>query len=109
METTFNEIDDTACDAYARHGAICLRGLFTDWVDLLRDGVARNHDEPGPYFSENVVAGDEGRFWDDYCNWTRIPEFHRFITESPSSTAILKFIKTVDTSSGVVFDLTEES
>lgn len=82
MEAVFNEIDETACDAYAGLGAICLRNVFTDWVEVLRDGVTRNHDHPGPYFAENVIAGDEGRFWDDYCNWERIPEFHRFITES---------------------------
>jgi len=82
MEAVFNEIDENACDAYARLGAICLRNVFTDWVEVLRDGVARNHDHPGPYFAENVIAGDEGRFWDDYCNWERLPEFHRFITES---------------------------
>ena len=82
MSATFNKIDDTACDAYAELGAVCLRGVFTDWVELLRAGVERNHDQPGPYFSENVIDEDAGRFWDDYCNWQRIPEFHRFITES---------------------------
>ena len=82
LENGFHTIDDEACTAYAEHGAICLRGAFNDWVDVLRAGVERNHDEPGPYFSENVVAGDPGRFWDDYCNWQRIPEYRRFITES---------------------------
>ena len=82
MQTTFNQIDDSACDAYAELGAICLRGVFSDWIDLLRRGVEHNHDEPGPYFSENVVEDDAGRFWDDYCNWERIPEYRRFITES---------------------------
>jgi len=82
MSIVFDRIDDDAIAAYAEQGAICLRGAFTDWIDLLRAGVERNHDEPGPYFSENVVTGDDGRFWDDYCNWQRIPEFHRFITES---------------------------
>jgi len=82
MKAAFNKIDDTACDAYAELGAVCLRGAFTEWVELLRTGVERNHDQPGPYFSENVMDEDAGRFWDDYCNWQRIPEFHRFITES---------------------------
>jgi ectoine hydroxylase-related dioxygenase (phytanoyl-CoA dioxygenase family) len=82
MNTTFSTINDDACEAYAELGAVCLRDVFTDWVELLRAGVERNHDEPGPYFSENVVGEDEGRFWDDYCNWQRIPEFYRFITES---------------------------
>jgi ectoine hydroxylase-related dioxygenase (phytanoyl-CoA dioxygenase family) len=82
MNATFSTINDDACEAYAELGAVCLRDVFTDWVELLRAGVERNHDDPGPYFSENVVGEDEGRFWDDYCNWQRIPEFYRFITES---------------------------
>ena len=82
MEAEFNTIDNTTCDAYAELGAVCLRGIFIDWIELLRTGVTRNHEEPGPYYSENVMAGEAGSFWDDYCNWDRIPEFHRFITES---------------------------
>jgi ectoine hydroxylase-related dioxygenase (phytanoyl-CoA dioxygenase family) len=82
MNATFSTINDDACETYAELGAVCLRDVFTDWVGLLRAGVERNHDEPGPYFSENVVGEGDGRFWDDYCNWQRIPEFHRFITES---------------------------
>jgi ectoine hydroxylase-related dioxygenase (phytanoyl-CoA dioxygenase family) len=56
MNATFSTINDDACETYAELGAVCLRDVFTDWVGLL--------------------------FWDDYCNWQRIPEFHRFITES---------------------------
>jgi ectoine hydroxylase-related dioxygenase (phytanoyl-CoA dioxygenase family) len=85
MEAIFNKIDTTACDAYAELGAICLRGVFGDWIDVLQDGVARNHDDPGPYYSENVTSGETGSFWDDYCNWQRIPEFQRFITESSAA------------------------
>ncbi|MDH3219926.1 MAG: phytanoyl-CoA dioxygenase family protein [Gammaproteobacteria bacterium] len=82
MQETFDAINDACCDAYAELGTVCLRGIFVDWIELLRNGVQRNHDDPGPYFSENVVDRDDGRFWDDYCNWQRIPEFQRFITES---------------------------
>lgn len=82
MQDTFDAINDACCDAYAELGAVCLRGIFSDWIELLRDGVQRNHDDPGAYFSENVIDGDGGRFWDDYCNWQRIPEFRRFVTES---------------------------
>ncbi len=85
MNATFSTINDDACEAFATLGAVCLRNVFTDWVEILRAGVERNHDEPGPYFAENVTAEDEGRFWDDYCNWQRIPEFHRFITESSAA------------------------
>jgi ectoine hydroxylase-related dioxygenase (phytanoyl-CoA dioxygenase family) len=85
MKAVFDHIDEQASGAYAELGAICLRGVFTPWVELLREGVERNHAEPGPYFSENVTVGEHGSFWDDYCNWQRIPEFHRFITESPAA------------------------
>jgi ectoine hydroxylase-related dioxygenase (phytanoyl-CoA dioxygenase family) len=82
LNEPFDSIEDQACDAYARLGAICLRGAFSDWIEVLRAGVERNHEEPGPYFSENISADETGRFWDDYCNWQRIPEFQRFITQS---------------------------
>jgi|GEM_PF-3502948 len=48
MSATFSKIDETVCDAYAELGAICLRGIFADWVELLRAGVKRNHAQPGP-------------------------------------------------------------
>ena len=53
MYASFEQIDEDARTAYAELGAVCLRGVFSDWIDLLRAGVERNHDEPGPYFSAN--------------------------------------------------------
>ena len=71
---------------FARDGAIVLRGAFADWVEPLRAGVERNMAEPGPYGAENVRAGDGGgRFFDDYCNWQRIPEFRDFVQRSPAA------------------------
>jgi ectoine hydroxylase-related dioxygenase (phytanoyl-CoA dioxygenase family) len=67
---------------YARDGAVLIKGLFADYVEMLRAGVARNMEQPGPYASENLKPGEAGRFFDDYCNWTRIPEFERVIKES---------------------------
>jgi len=72
-------------EAYARDGAVLLPGLFGDWVEVIRDGIARNMAEPGPHASENAVS--EGRFFDDYCNWHRIPEFERVARESPAAPA----------------------
>ncbi|KEJ96532.1 Ectoine hydroxylase-related dioxygenase, phytanoyl-CoA dioxygenase (PhyH) family [Pseudosulfitobacter pseudonitzschiae] len=69
-------------DAYRRDGVVLVRGLFADHVETLRAGVARNMDEPGPYASENKREGERGRFFDDYCNWQRIPEFEQVIRTS---------------------------
>lgn len=82
MSKSYTAITKQARIDFQQQGAICIRGLFTNWIDLLKLGVQRNHDQPGPYFSENVTANDSGRFWDDYCNWQRIAEFSQFITES---------------------------
>ncbi len=72
-------------DAYARDGTVLIKGLFADHVAALRAGVARNMAEPGPYAAENLKEGEGGRFFDDYCNWTRIPEFEDVIRQSPAS------------------------
>ncbi|HMB77808.1 MAG TPA: phytanoyl-CoA dioxygenase family protein [Kiloniellaceae bacterium] len=78
-------IDPAIVAAFQEAGACCLRGLFVDWVDELRAGVAFNMENPGPYGSENTKPGEAGRFFDDYCNWQRIPQFRRFIEESPAA------------------------
>jgi len=68
---------------FQRDGAVVVRGVFTDWVDRMAEGIAQNMGEPGPYASENDV--DEGRFFDDYCNWTRIPAFEDVVRNSPAA------------------------
>ncbi len=71
--------------AYQRDGVVLIRGLFKDQVEQLRQGVARNMDEPGPYAAENLKPGEGGRFFDDYCNWQRIPEFQDAIQASAAA------------------------
>ena len=65
---------------------IC-RDYLKDWVSTISAGIERNMREPGPYASENLKPGDAGRFFDDYCNWERIPEFADFIRGSPAGQA----------------------
>lgn len=72
-------------ETFRRDGVVLIRGLFKDHVDALRAGVERNMSEPGPYASENLKQGDNGRFFDDYCNWNRIPEFEAVIWGSPAA------------------------
>ncbi|MEK0162422.1 phytanoyl-CoA dioxygenase family protein [Phaeobacter sp. JH20_36] len=70
-------------DDFQRDGVVLIRGLFVDQVDILRDGVEANMAQPGPYASNNEKPGQTGRFFDDYCNWTRIPQFQQAIEQSP--------------------------
>lgn len=70
---------------YQNNGVVLIKGLFRDHVDLIREGIERNMREPGPYAAENLKEGEGGRFFDDYCNWTRIPEFEEVIRTSAAA------------------------
>lgn len=75
-------IDSQTIDDFNRDGAVYLPGLFKDWVDQLAKGIEANMAAPGPYGAENLKPGEGGRFFDDYCNWSRIPEFEDFARNS---------------------------
>ena len=75
-------VTDQMVEDFQRDGAVLVKGLWKDWVEPLRVGIERNMTEPGPYGAENLKPGEGGRFFDDYCNWTRIPEFETVIKGS---------------------------
>jgi len=71
-------------DYYKNQGAIVIKNVFSPWIDLLREGFEKVLKEPGPHARENV-KNEEGRFFEDYCNWQRINEFKKFAEESPAA------------------------
>ena len=71
-------------DFYKNQGAIVINNIFSPWIDLLRTGFDKVLKEPGPHARENVI-NEEGRFFEDYCNWQRINEFKKFAEESPAA------------------------
>lgn len=78
-------VSDSDIQTFQRDGVVVIRGLWRDWVEPLRAGIERNLREPGPYAAENLKPGEGGRFFDDYCNWERIPEFVEVIRQSPAA------------------------
>jgi ectoine hydroxylase-related dioxygenase (phytanoyl-CoA dioxygenase family) len=74
-------------EAFGRDGCVLLPGLLKDWVEVIAAGIERNVREPGPLASEGVERGEPGRFFDDYCNWRRIPEFEDVVRNSPMAEA----------------------
>lgn len=54
-------------------------------IEPIAEGIARNQREPGPYATNVVTTGEPGGFFDDYCNWERIPEFAAVVRESPAA------------------------
>ncbi len=75
-------------EQFEQDGVICLRNVFaTSWLAVLAKGVERNFAAPGPdstMYTEAGKTGKAGSFYDDYCNWQRIPEYKDFLLHSPA-------------------------
>ncbi len=69
-------------DDFARDGVVLIKSLFAEFVETLRAGIDFNMANPGPFASEYVHKQEKRRFFDDYCNWERIPEFEKVISTS---------------------------
>ncbi len=80
-------------NSYNNDGAIIIRDLFKPWINILRKGFEEVLLNPGPHARENVNEEEKGRFFEDYCNWQRIPEFVNFIKESPAAQIVAEATK----------------
>lgn len=79
-------ITESSIKQFERDGAIKLSGLFEQkWLDDLAIGVEKNFASPGPWATKYTPDGEPGNFYDDYCNWRRIDEYHDFIMNSPAA------------------------
>lgn len=78
-------LDNKIVEQFQTDGVTVLRGAFTDWVSILREGVAVNMDNPNA--NARVYRGEngDGRFFVDYCSWQRIPQYRDFIFDSSAS------------------------
>jgi ectoine hydroxylase-related dioxygenase (phytanoyl-CoA dioxygenase family) len=74
--------------AFARDGAVCIRGLFSpDEVALAARGIERNLTEPSANSKVASRPDDPGHFFQDFCNWQRIGEYRDLIFESAAAAA----------------------
>jgi ectoine hydroxylase-related dioxygenase (phytanoyl-CoA dioxygenase family) len=78
--------------AFRRDGAVPLRGVFADWVEQLRQGIEKNIAAPSADARIYESKGEGGRFFGDYCNWNRIPEFEDFIFNSGAAAIAAKLM-----------------
>jgi len=72
-------------DRYHADGIVILRGRFTDWVEPLRSGVERVMADPSPLERTYRPQDGSAPFFQDFCNWRRIPEFRGFVYDSPAA------------------------
>ena len=72
--------------AFARDGAVCIRGLFdAEWVEVLRTKVAEARAEPGLHTQVHSMPGEAGGMFLDYRTSERMPSFRSFLTEGPGA------------------------
>ncbi|MEL7138950.1 MAG: phytanoyl-CoA dioxygenase family protein [Pseudomonadota bacterium] len=77
-------VDDAALDAFRRDGAVCLRRAFdTAWLEELGRGIDRDLAEPSPRLARHTKAEGAPAYIEDFWVWNDIPEFRRFVHESP--------------------------
>ncbi len=69
---------------YENLGVIIVKNIFKDWIEPLRIGFQKVLDNPSKHGRENVNK-NQGRFFEDYCNWERIKEFKDCIYNSPAA------------------------
>ena len=84
MSTVTSWVDEDTIAAFERDGAVLVRGCLHDWVDTLRQVIDYNIAHPGPDVRD-YHDDQGGRFFGDYCNWARIPEYREFLFESPAA------------------------
>jgi ectoine hydroxylase-related dioxygenase (phytanoyl-CoA dioxygenase family) len=77
-------IDNQCVDDYQRHGVVVLRGLLTEAeVALIRSGIDQNLATPSARAKVASRPDDPGLFIEDFCNWSEIQPYERFIRETP--------------------------
>ena len=61
---------------YQRDGVVVLRNVLTQNVIAeLSDALAQNMQSPGPWANEYAANSQQGRFFDDYVNWSRFDAY----------------------------------
>jgi ectoine hydroxylase-related dioxygenase (phytanoyl-CoA dioxygenase family) len=77
-------IDEITIERFTRDGAVLLKGRFTAWIDALRHGVDQVMAAPSA-LERSVRPAGSVPFFQDLCNWQRIPEFRDFVERSPAA------------------------
>jgi ectoine hydroxylase-related dioxygenase (phytanoyl-CoA dioxygenase family) len=84
-------LDEQAVERFWSDGALCLRGLFRDWVEPMRAAIEEVLVQPGPLAQDPARAdyrvqehAQRRSFHIELGLWTRHPTFRAFAFESPA-------------------------
>ena len=79
------KLSDKQISNYKNDGVILIKEVFLPWIEKLKTGFHKVLNNPSSYGRDNISKQQEGRFFEDYCNWRRIEEFKDFIFNSPAA------------------------
>lgn len=82
MNEDLDKALEDAAASYQRDGVVVLRQVFGAWTETLRAGVAALMADPSPLERTVRPADGSAPFFQDLCNWQRIPQFRSFVLES---------------------------
>ena len=79
MASRSQYVSDNDISEFDKDGVIVLRGVFSNWVGQLSNGIQQLMANPSP--NERSYTPDDGSapFFQDLCNWQRIESFQDFI------------------------------
>ena len=73
-------------ETFREDGVVFLPGLFdSGWLELLARGIERDMANPGPRFEKRTADDNEASYFESFWMWSEIPEFRRFVFESPAA------------------------
>ena len=75
-----------AIAAYRRDGVVCLRGLFTPWVERMREAVQSVIRKPESV-NHNYTKPGEGNFFFAMNMWDYNADFRTYAFQSPAAEA----------------------
>src|SRR5437868_1611448 len=68
-------VEPALVEAFHRDGAVCVRGAFSEAeLSLAETAIEANLTEPSARALVASRPGDPGRFFEDFCNWQRLPD-----------------------------------
>jgi ectoine hydroxylase-related dioxygenase (phytanoyl-CoA dioxygenase family) len=76
-------VSDKEIQAFDEHGVILLRNVVSEEeLRWLEEGIEHNLAHPGPLAGIASRDTDPGKFFEDFCNWDRIPQYKNFLFQS---------------------------
>jgi len=85
MEDTIS-VAPALVEAFRRDGAVCLRGAFSaEDIGLVEAAIEQNRTAPSQRALVASRPDDPGRFFEDFCNWQRLPGIEEVMRASPAA------------------------